>query len=64
MKNLLIKLSVRSQILYGKLLEQNGQDLIEYGLVIALIAFWATASMTKVSSTVRQSKPVESENTL
>ena len=41
MKDQLLKLSVMLQILK----DENGQDLIEYALVVALIAFAATAGM-------------------
>jgi len=41
MKDKLLKLSVMWQILK----DENGQDLIEYALVVALIAFAATAGM-------------------
>lgn len=45
MKDLLINLSVKLQLLKEKLLEENGQDLIEYALVVALICFGATVAM-------------------
>jgi len=41
MKDQLLKVSVMLQILK----DENGQDLIEYALVVALIAFAATAGM-------------------
>ena len=41
MKDKLLKLSVMLQILK----DESGQDLIEYALVVALIAFAATAGM-------------------
>ena len=41
MKDKLLKLSIMLQILK----DENGQDLIEYALVVALIAFAATAGM-------------------
>jgi pilus assembly protein Flp/PilA len=43
MKNKLMKLSVKMQTL---LMSEEGQDLIEYALVVALIAFAATAGMS------------------
>ena len=46
MKDQLLKLSVMCQIL----LDENGQDLIEYALVVALIAFAATAGMNSLAS--------------
>ena len=45
MKANLLKLSVMLQIL----MDENGQDLIEYALVVALIAFAATAGMSSVA---------------
>ena len=42
MKETLLKLSVKLQTL---MLREEGQDLIEYAMVVALIAFAATAGM-------------------
>jgi pilus assembly protein Flp/PilA len=42
MKETLLKLSAKLQTL---MLREEGQDLIEYALVVALIAFAATAGM-------------------
>ena len=52
MKSLLINLSVKLQILKDKLKEENGQDLIEYALVVSIIALGATTSMRSVSSDI------------
>ena len=41
MKDLFIKLSVMVEMLK----DENGQDLIEYALVVAFVAFAATAGM-------------------
>jgi pilus assembly protein Flp/PilA len=46
MKDKLVKLSVMLQILK----DENGQDLIEYALVVALIAFAATAGMSALAT--------------
>jgi pilus assembly protein Flp/PilA len=46
MKEKLLKLSVMLQILK----DENGQDLIEYALVVALIAFAATAGMSTLAT--------------
>jgi pilus assembly protein Flp/PilA len=46
MKNKLMKLSVKMQTL---LMSEEGQDLIEYALVVALIAFAATAGMSSLA---------------
>jgi pilus assembly protein Flp/PilA len=48
MKDKLLKLSVMLQILK----DEGGQDLIEYALVVALIAFAATAGMSSVASAI------------
>jgi pilus assembly protein Flp/PilA len=46
MRDFLLKQYVRAQILR----EDHGQDLIEYALVVALIAFAATAGMGSVAT--------------
>ena len=48
MKDKLLKLSVMLQILK----DENGQDLIEYALVVALIAFAATAGMSSLAVSI------------
>jgi pilus assembly protein Flp/PilA len=51
MKDQLWKLSIKIQnILKG----EEGQDLIEYALVVALIAFAATAGMGTVATDINQ----------
>ena len=39
-------------LLRGFLKDENGQDLIEYALVVALIAFAATAGMNTLASNI------------
>ena len=48
MRNLLTKLYVNLQ----SLKDESGQDLIEYALVVALIAFAATAGMNTVATDI------------
>ena len=48
MKDKLLKLSGMLQILK----DEKGQDLIEYALVVALIAFAATAGMTTLANAI------------
>jgi pilus assembly protein Flp/PilA len=48
MKDRLLKLSVVLQMLK----DENGQDLIEYALVVALIAFAATAGMNTLATDI------------
>jgi len=48
MRRLLLKFYLRAQVLR----ENNGQDLIEYALVAALIALAATAGMNTIASDI------------
>ena len=50
MKEHLLKLQSKIQIL----LNDNGQDLIEYALVVALIAFAATAGMSTLATDINK----------
>lgn len=43
---------VRMRNLIAALADESGQDLIEYALVVALIALGATASMTSVATSI------------
>ena len=47
MSNLLLKLYVKFQDLKS---HEEGQDLVEYALVVALIAFGATAGMSALAT--------------
>jgi pilus assembly protein Flp/PilA len=49
MKDTLLKLSIKMQTL---LASEEGQDLIEYALVVSLIAFAATAGMTTLAKDI------------
>jgi pilus assembly protein Flp/PilA len=46
MQNAVLELLVRAQ----SLRDESGQDLIEYALVVALVAFAATAGMTSLAT--------------
>jgi len=48
MKDRLLKLQTKIQILVN----DNGQDLIEYALVVALIAFAATVGMSSLANKI------------
>lgn len=48
MKNKLMKMFVAMQMFR----EENGQDLVEYALVVALIALAATAGMTTLAKDI------------
>jgi len=56
MRNTTLKLYVRIQTtgssLRNMVADQRGQDLIEYALVVALIAFAAAAGMTTVAGKI------------
>ena len=47
MNNLLLKLFVKMQTLMSR---EEGQDLVEYALVVALVAFGATAALKSLGS--------------
>jgi len=44
-----LKLYVSSQLLWDKLKEENGQDLVEYAAVISLVVLGITAGMTTLA---------------
>jgi len=48
MRDKLLKFTTSMQIL----LDEQGQDLIEYALVVALIAFAATAGMSTLATAI------------
>lgn len=56
MRDALLKLYVKAQALRGRLrrmdADRRGQDLIEYALVVALIAFAAAAGMSTVATKI------------
>jgi pilus assembly protein Flp/PilA len=43
--NFILKTYVKGQTLWSTLKDENGQDLVEYGLVIVLVCLAATAGM-------------------
>ena len=49
MKDMMLKLSVQMQSL---MMSEEGQDLIEYALVVALIALAATAGMGTLATSI------------
>ena len=51
MNDLLLKLYMKFQDLANR---EEGQDLVEYALVVALIAFGATAGMTQLSGAINK----------
>ena len=49
MKEMMLKMYVKMQTLMAR---EEGQDLVEYALVVALIAFGAVAAMQGLSSEI------------
>ena len=54
MRNTFLKLVVKAQGVLASLKNEDGQDLIEYALVVALVAFAATAGMTSLATGINQ----------
>lgn len=52
MKDLLLNLSFKVCLLKDVLQDERGQDLIEYALIVALIALAATATITTVGTDI------------
>jgi pilus assembly protein Flp/PilA len=52
MENKALKLYVKMQMLRSRFLSEEGQDLIEYALVVSLIALAATAGMSTVATKI------------
>jgi pilus assembly protein Flp/PilA len=54
MNNTILKLYVKAQALRNVLRNEEGQDLIEYALVVSLIAFAAIAGMSTLATDINQ----------
>lgn len=52
MRDTILKAYVQMQSIKSVLVEESGQDLIEYALVAALIALGATAGMSSVAASI------------
>ena len=52
MKNLTLKLYVRMQALKDAMRDENGQDMVEYAVVMGLIALGATVAMKGLATTI------------
>lgn len=50
MRNSLLNFYVKAQIMCNALKDENGQDLIEYALVVSLIAFAAIVGMNGLAT--------------
>jgi pilus assembly protein Flp/PilA len=52
MKDLGLKLYVRIESILGFLKEESGQDMVEYAIVMGLIAMGATVAMKALATTI------------
>jgi len=52
MKDTLLKLYIKFQDLKSKLQEEEGQDLVEYALIVALISLAAVAGMNALAGDI------------
>lgn len=52
MKNLERRIYLKAQWLRQLLMEETGQDLVEYALIVGMLAFAATAAMTSVATKI------------
>lgn len=50
MRNTLLKLYVKSQVLWGTIKEEHGQDLVEYAAVIMLVVLALAGGMSTLAS--------------
>jgi Flp pilus assembly pilin Flp len=50
MRNTLLKLYVKSQVLWGTIKEEKGQDLVEYAAVIMLVVLALAGGMSTLAS--------------
>jgi pilus assembly protein Flp/PilA len=54
MKNTILKIYTNAQMLANVLKNEEGQDLVEYALVVSLIAFAAIAGMGVLATDINQ----------
>jgi pilus assembly protein Flp/PilA len=52
MKNLTVRFYVAMQTLRDALKDENGQDMVEYAIVMGLIAMGATVAMKGLATTI------------
>lgn len=50
MNNLILKAYVTSKTIWSTLKDENGQDLVEYGLVILLVCLGAVSGMSTLAN--------------
>ena len=52
MKDILLNLYIKSQNIKGFLSQEEGQDLVEYALIVALIALACCAGMNSLATAI------------
>jgi len=52
MKDLTLKLYIKMQALKDSLKDESGQDMVEYAVVMGLIALGATVAMKALATTI------------
>ena len=52
MQDLVLKVYVKLQGLRDAMKDENGQDMVEYAIVMGLIALGATAAMNTLATTI------------
>lgn len=52
MKNAIVNIYTKAQILANVLMNEEGQDLVEYALVMSMVALGAVADMGTIASDV------------
>lgn len=52
MQDLVLKLYIRMQALKNVLKDEDGQDMVEYAIVMGLIALGATAAMKTLATNI------------
>ena len=52
MSDLVLKIYVKFQGLRDAMKDENGQDMVEYAIVMGLIALGATAAMNTLATTI------------
>jgi pilus assembly protein Flp/PilA len=62
MRNLILKLYVKAQAVGDAVKEENGQDLVEYALVIAVVCLGIISSMNTLANGINTAMTTLSSN--
>ena len=62
MRNSILKLYVKAQVLKNALKDENGQDLVEYAAVIALVVLALVGGMNTLANGINTAMGVVSSN--